>query len=1081
MARQRPPGLRTVLACALVLVPSWAVGQPPQPTGPEPANAAPTKPAALTAETAPVVIHEMTRRIRLETDGRFTETTSARVTIRERSALSEWGQLSFVYLSEFDTIALKRLVVEKPGGGRVEADLSRLEEGPTPESGSFDAPAYNDSRVKQITVPSLAVGDTVHYEAVLTRHTPFLRGHYWDAHTFRRGAIVEREVLEIEHPERLPLAVKLRAGFAPVVSDLRDGGLRRRAWTTQVRALSERGKGELVDRLANMLRGRGEAPDIQLSTFESWNDVAAWYASLSRLPEQPTELVRARARQIGELDAGARLRALHKAVAQDVRYVSLAFGDGRYRPRPADLTLSSTYGDCKDKHALLAALGSELGFEVRPALINSDRELDVDFPSPGQFDHVISRVARSDGSHVWVDATVDVARPGTLLRRLRDKQALLVLADGTGEIVRTAAEGDREFVKVDISGEYAADGAYRVVVRREFGGEVETTMRAALKTLPQHEWADLAIGLAKEDGLGDKVTVKAVTMGEPMDLSRPLWVQYEIEHKYTSPIRRERWTYWLPTPQVMQLPAHDGETAMPLGELSTIELTARVVLPGSLAITPPVGVSLDHESGRYESTYGAEGGVLTVRRRLETRVERVEKDRIPALLAFERSVKADRNQRFTVDAAAGAALAALEASDHVAAGERALGRGDMAQAVTSLRAAVAQTPEHPRAWNSLGRALHALGRFDEAIEAYDRQIALDRYHEHAYRNRGLVQWQAGRLKDAEASLREQIAVTPLNAGALTSLGSLLVESKRETEAVEPLTKAVSLADKDPLAHVTLGRALAATGRRVEALASFERIAGMSPNPQTWNNAAWHMAESGLALDKALEFAQFAVAAASAASLTSSLDKPPVPQLFATMALAAYWDTLGWVLFKQGRDEDALKYVRASWLVSQAAKVGEHLGRIYERLGRPREAFVVYRTAMGMPRPPDFVGTRAGELAKALTPPPQTADSRTLDLELRTIPLRGITPVAPLVEVMLVSDSRGVITAVRPASAGVEDAAVRALIGVKLPVEPPDAVPFRLVARGALMCTDGRPPCSLVLYRPDEALLRVASEPGSRQP
>jgi tetratricopeptide (TPR) repeat protein len=655
------------------------------------------------------------------------------------------------------------------------------------------------------------------------------------------------------------------------------------------------------------------------------------------------------------------------------------------------------------------------------------------------------------------------------------------MADGTGELTRTAAADLGESVKIAITGTYAADGAYQVTVRREFVGDVEMAMRGVLKSVPQHGRLEMAKAMAKEDGVGDKVTVKALTMADPYDLSQSMWVQYEAEHKYTSPIRRERWTYWLPSPHVLQLPRSDGDEPIQLGGPATIELTGRFVFPASLAITPPVGVSLDDESGRYESSYGAAAGVLTVRRRFEARVERVEQARVAALRALERSAKADRGQNFTIAAASAELLTTLEAADRASAGERALARGDLSQAVTDLRAAVAEKADHPRAWASLGRALHGLGRWDEAIEAYDRQIALDRYDEHAYRNRGLSQWQAGRLEAAEASMRGQIAVTPLNAAALTSLGAILIEDKREAEAIDPLTKAVSLAEKDPWAHLALGRALAATGKSADALASFERVVAVAPNPMMWNNAAWFMAEHGLALDKAYDYAQSAVAAAAAATLLAAVDKPAGPQLAATSSLAAYWDTLGWVQFKRERYDDALKYVLASWRVGQQAIVGEHLGRIYEKLGKPREAFTAYRTAMGLPRPPEFVGTRAGELARSLNPPPKSADSSTLGAQMRTVALTAFTPVPGIVEVMLVTDASGVITSTRSVSAGVADAAVRELTGVKLSIEPPDAVPFRLVARGAVSCRDGRAPCALVLYRPDEAMRRVASESRQQQP
>ena len=51
-----------------------------------------------------------------------------------------------------------------------------------------------------------------------------------------------------------------------------------------------------------------------------------------------------------------KLQAIYDYVAKNFRYVSLSFGLGRYQPHSASEVLANQYGDCKDKHTLLAAL-----------------------------------------------------------------------------------------------------------------------------------------------------------------------------------------------------------------------------------------------------------------------------------------------------------------------------------------------------------------------------------------------------------------------------------------------------------------------------------------------------------------------------------------------------------------------------------------------------------------------------------------------------------------------------------------------------------------------------------------------------
>ena len=108
------------------------------------------------------------------------------------------------------------------------------------------------------------------------------------------------------------------------------------------------------------------------------------------------------------------MHAIFNDVALHIHYVGLDFGIGRYQPHPADDVLSNEYGDCKDKHTLLAALLKAAGIEAWPVLISSSRELDPATPSPAQFDHVITLVPL-DGKLLWMDSTEEIAPVGVLM------------------------------------------------------------------------------------------------------------------------------------------------------------------------------------------------------------------------------------------------------------------------------------------------------------------------------------------------------------------------------------------------------------------------------------------------------------------------------------------------------------------------------------------------------------------------------------------------------------------------------------------------------------------------------------------
>ena len=163
-----------------------------------------------------------------------------------------------------------------------------------------------------------------------------------------------------------------------------------------------------------------------MTTFVSWEQIGRWYASLEKDRRVPTPEVRAKAEELtkGLNNDMDKVEALYDFVAKNFRYVSLSLGVGRYQPHAAGDVLHNQYGDCKDKHTLLASLLEAEGLHASSVLINSSRKLDPDVPSPSQFDHVITMLPLMSRNHeeVWMDTTSEVA-PFRLLAFTSAQQA----------------------------------------------------------------------------------------------------------------------------------------------------------------------------------------------------------------------------------------------------------------------------------------------------------------------------------------------------------------------------------------------------------------------------------------------------------------------------------------------------------------------------------------------------------------------------------------------------------------------------------------------------------------------------------
>ena len=76
-----------------------------------------------------------------------------------------------------------------------------------------------------------------------------------------------------------------------------------------------------------------------------------------------------------------KLRALHRFVVKEIRYLALSHGRSAYFPHSTDGTLSRRYGDCKDKTALLIEMLDTIGIESHPVLVTTDHLDPSDRPS----------------------------------------------------------------------------------------------------------------------------------------------------------------------------------------------------------------------------------------------------------------------------------------------------------------------------------------------------------------------------------------------------------------------------------------------------------------------------------------------------------------------------------------------------------------------------------------------------------------------------------------------------------------------------------------------------------------------------
>ncbi len=158
---------------------------------------------------------------------------------------------------------------------------------------------------------------------------------------------------------------------------------------------------------------RMRAQGVQISTFQDWAAFAEWYGRISRLTDEVTPEIAAKARELTR-DAKTdreKVLALYNYVTR-LRYVAVPLGVNSYRPHSAASVFQNQFGDCKDKANLFNTLLHAVNIDAHLVLVPRFSQADEAVPGLS-FNHAISQVKFGNDT-LWVDTTDDVCRFGML-------------------------------------------------------------------------------------------------------------------------------------------------------------------------------------------------------------------------------------------------------------------------------------------------------------------------------------------------------------------------------------------------------------------------------------------------------------------------------------------------------------------------------------------------------------------------------------------------------------------------------------------------------------------------------------------
>lgn len=135
--------------------------------------------------------------------------------------------------------------------------------------------------------------------------------------------------------------------------------------------------------------------------------------------------------------------------------------------------------------------------------------------------------------------------------------------------------------------------------------------------------------------------------------------------------------------------------------------------------------------------------------------------------------------------------------------------------------------EKKRAFNN-GNNFIKLGRYSEALTAYEKAAALDSVWAKAYYGKGLALKNLRRYSEAVQAYQTAIRHDPVFAEAYLALGKLYNDLEQYDQALEVLKKAIVQQPDSYQIHYALGLAYDKKGQTLEAVKAFQRAQQINP-------------------------------------------------------------------------------------------------------------------------------------------------------------------------------------------------------------------------------------------------------------
>ena len=590
--------------------------------------------------------------VRLGADGRGTRTYRQVIQILKQSAVASLSERRLGYAPDHEKFTLNWARVVRPTGEIVSDKPAQMQESDV--AAATANPVYVNAKQIRLSLGGVAVGTIIDLSYTTEETKPYHEGDSFSSWSLNPASVrVLRSRFIFDVPASLrPVLTERNLDFEVQVSE--QDARKTYLW---VRSDLPKFSPEPFSPDTNSVQMA-----VVASLPTTWTDIARWYGGLALDRYALTPAVDAKARELVSA-AKTRLdtiRAVHRWVAQDIRYVSVSLGLGGYQPRPPEQTVTTGFGDCKDKTTLFIATLRRFGIAAHPVLLNNNAAAArKEHPSIRQFNHVIAAVPDGNG-FTFTDLTSGFTPYGELPFPEQGGFAVVVLPEGRSrEVALPKAPFLSRKIETRIVATMSDSGLMSGYMEEiNSGGGFEARRSAFSVPLDSARKALLMRALlgVLPGAQGDSISAFD---GRDLYAAPRYKIVFSNARGTASTGGLELFTFpWGVLPGAARVSAINrygarktsinAESVLRAPPPTSSLVTMTVTLPEGWRVRVPANVIVQGDFGTYSTEYSQEGRTFTIVRREISAQGVYPPSRLADVIAFFKATSADENNKTIV-------------------------------------------------------------------------------------------------------------------------------------------------------------------------------------------------------------------------------------------------------------------------------------------------------------------------------------------------------------------------------------------------------------------------------------------------